>query len=44
MKIEGSAYLDKSLISCSLAYEGHWSNKRLTRVSMRVYRPNKESA
>ena len=35
-----AAYMDKSLISASLQYHGHWSNKLVTRLTLTVYRPN----
>lgn len=38
---EGCAYLDKSLISATLHYEGHWTNKRIRSVKLSIYRPNK---
>jgi len=37
-----AAYMDKSLISASLHYEGHYSNKRVKSLKLTVYRPNKE--
>ncbi len=37
---EGAAYMDKSLISACLHYEGHWTNKRIRSVKMSIYRPN----
>lgn len=37
----GAAYMDKSLISASLHYEGHWTNKRISSLKLSVYRPNK---
>ena len=37
---DGSSYLDKDLISCSLRYEGHWTNKRITQIKLCVYKPN----
>lgn len=39
---QGCAYLDKSLVSAALTYEGHWTNKRITGVKLRVYKPNAE--
>lgn len=38
---QGCAYMDKSLISAALSYESHWSNKRINRLTLSVYRPNK---
>lgn len=37
---EGCAYLDKSLVSASLHYDGHWTNKRISSVKVSVYKPN----
>jgi hypothetical protein len=39
----GCAYMDKGLISASLHYEGHWSNKRIRSVVMSIYKPNESS-
>jgi len=36
----GAGYMDKSLISASLKYEGHWTNKRIGSLRLSVYRPN----
>lgn len=41
---QGCGYLDKSLVSASLSYDGHWTNKCISRVKLSVYRPNKEEA
>ena len=38
---EGCAYMDKSLISASLHYEGHFTNQRVRSLKLSVYRPNK---
>lgn len=38
---QGCAYLDKNLISASLHYDGHWTNKRINSLKLSVYRPNK---
>jgi len=35
-----AAYMDKSLISASLRYDGHWTNKRVSCLKLTVYRPN----
>ncbi len=40
----GCGYLDKSLVSAALAYEGHWTNKRITGVTLRVFKPNDTEA
>ena len=37
---QGCAYLDKSLISAVLRYEGHFTNKRIASVTLSVYKPN----
>ena len=37
---DGCAYLDKSLISAVLHYEGHWTNKRISSVKLSVFKPN----
>ena len=39
----GAGYLDKDLISATLHYEGHWTNKIIKRVKLNVYRPNKSA-
>lgn len=36
----GAAYMDKNLMSASLHYEGHWTNKRVSSLKLSVYRPN----
>lgn len=41
---QGCGYLDKTLIAASLGYEGHYTNKRISRVKLSIYRPNKEPA
>lgn len=41
---QGAAYMDKSLISASLHYEGHWTHKRVQSLKLCVYRPNKVAA
>lgn len=35
-----AAYMDKSLISASLHYDGHWTNRKVTSLTLTVYRPN----
>ena len=37
-----AAYMDKSLISASLHYEGHWTNKQVRSLKLSVYRPNNQ--
>ena len=39
---QGSGYLDKSLISASLRYEGHWTNQNISSVTMNIYKPNED--
>jgi len=41
---QGCGYLDKSLVSASLSYEGHYSSKRITGVKLSVFKPNKTGA
>ena len=36
-----AAYMDKILISASLHYDGHWTNKQVRSLKLSVYRPNK---
>ena len=35
------AYMDKSLISASIRYDGHWTNKLISNITMSIYQPNK---
>ena len=42
--VDSCAYMDKNLISASCAYDGHWSSKMLSRVTLNIYRPNKEGS
>lgn len=35
----GAAYMDKNLISVSLHYDGHWTNKRVSKLKLTVYKP-----
>jgi hypothetical protein len=39
---QGCAYLDKSLVAASLSYDGHWTNKCISRVMLSIYQPNKD--
>lgn len=41
---QGCAYMDKGLISASLSYEGHFTNQRISRVKMSIYKPNAKDA
>ena len=38
---DSGGYLDKSLISATLRYEGHFTNKRISSLRLNVCRPNK---
>ena len=36
------AYMDKTLLSANVRYDGHWSNQTVREVRLSVYRPNRE--
>ena len=40
----GGGYMDKSIISGTYRYEGHYTNRRISSLALTVYKPNKPEA